>query len=235
MMSHAEHTLLSLWDMYGTWAQENIKCVRSSNEQLLEEFFFIILGGYGISYEQNISALMVIKNKGIINKKLYINDQVIQSTVMLIRSEFNTRQFEPKTKTGEFRKYRFIQSKPIVITQAGHWLWRECDWDLYKALNEREALEARNWLCGCPGFGMKSASWFLRNTGFCNDFAVFDVHVLKFLDRIGILVPNNLNEKAYLHLEEILRGICNKIGATLGAMDYLLWCLGRNGFLSYVR
>ncbi|MTI85836.1 MAG: hypothetical protein FH756_18550 [Firmicutes bacterium] len=235
MMTHAEHTLLSLWDMYGTWAKESMKPLHSSNQYLLEEFFFIILGGYGISYEQNLSGLQVFKDKGLIQKELYSSEQVTEVTEKAIRRELNVRQFEPKTKAGEFRKYRFVQSKPRVITRAGHWLWCECNWDLYTGLNDKEPLEARNWLHECPGFGMKSASWFLRNTGFCDDFAVFDVHVLRFLERIGVSVPKRLNDKTYLQLEEILREICYKIGATLGALDYLLWCLGRNGFLSYVR
>ncbi|MPN54405.1 putative N-glycosylase/DNA lyase [bioreactor metagenome] len=82
---------------------------------------------------------------------------------------------------------------------------------------------------------MKSASWFLRNIGYSYDYAVFDVHILRFISRIGIDVPNVISDKVYIYLEDILREICNKIGVTLGSMDYLLWILGRNGYLEYVR
>jgi len=80
---------------------------------------------------------------------------------------------------------------------------------------------------------MKSASWLLRNTGFNDDCAVFDVHILRFLSYLGFNVPKQLTAKVYLNLEEALRKVCNNIGVTLGKMDYLLWLLSRNGFINY--
>lgn len=230
-----EIILKRLWDMYGSsiegkFYQDNNLC----NEIMLEEFFFILLGGYGISYELNKSALTLLKQKGYLDSSLYNNQEKINITASNLKDEFNTKQFEPKSINGEFRKYRFIETKPISIVKAGYWLWQECTWDLESYFSIHKDRFTREWLCSCPGIGMKSASWFLRNIGVNDDYAVFDVHVLRFLGKLGVEVPQFITEKAYIQLEMILRDICNKIGVSLGKMDYLLWILGRNGYLAYV-
>ncbi|MNP57569.1 putative N-glycosylase/DNA lyase [compost metagenome] len=82
---------------------------------------------------------------------------------------------------------------------------------------------------------MKSASWLLRNAGFSEDCAVFDVHIIRFLNYLGFYTPEPLTQKMYLDLEDALRMVCNNVGVSLGKMDYLLWLLSRNGFLDYVN
>lgn len=231
----AETILKSLWDMYGASVGNKFRISTDlNNKMMIEEFFFIILGGFGISYELNKSGLMFLGQNGYLECSLFDSDEMVITTAKRLREEFNTKQFEPMTKTGNFRKYRFIESKPITIAKAGNWLWRECKWDLENHLTSIDGMTTRKWLCTCPGIGMKSASWFLRNVGINDDYAVFDIHVLRFIAKLGIQVPEMLTEKTYIHLETILRDICNKIGVTLGKMDYLLWLLGRNGYLEYV-
>lgn len=233
--SGAEKVLYNLWKLYGSIIEKTWKIKGEfSNEELIEEFFFIVLGGFGISYELNLSALKIIKNKGLLNNKLYSDNKQLTYTAKLLKNEFIQKQFEPMTKSKEFRKYRFINSKPIVVANAGYWLWNECFWNLDKKLKSSE-YNSRKWLCECPGFGLKSASWFLRNIGYSDNYAVLDVHVLRFASRIGIEIPKTLSEKSYLHIEDILRKLCNKIGVTLGKMDFLIWTLGRYGYLDYVR
>lgn len=145
------------------------------------------MGGYGISYELNISGLSVLKYKGLLDSYFYEDNEIIR-TEKLIRKEFSLRQFEPRTKSSELRKYRYIQSKPRTVAYAGNWMLNECGWNLYDWLNGNEH-NLREKLCDCPGIGMKSASWFLRNTGYNDDYAVFDIHVLRFLSKIGFDVP----------------------------------------------
>lgn len=230
-----ESILKKLWEMYGSSIEDKFyQGNHLYNEIMLEELFFILLGGFGISYELNKSALALLKQKGYLDSSLYNDQEKIIITAKNLRDEFNIKQFEPNSLNGEYRKYRFIETKPKVIVKAGYWLWQECAWDLESYFYNHKGLFTREWLCSCPGIGMKSASWFLRNIGVNDDYAVFDVHVLRFLDKVGIKVPQVITEKVYIQLEMILREICNKIGVSLGKMDYLLWVLGRNGYLAYV-
>lgn len=234
-LARAEEILGELWKVYGPGVLDEFNNRNMYHKAIIDEFFFVILGGFGITYEQNISGLRVLKSKGFIDSNLYRTQQKASETAIRLKVELNTPQFEPRTKAGGFRRYRFIETKPTVISAAGFWLWNECCWQLPEKIYSFQDSKARLWLCSCPGVGMKSASWLLRNIGLNDDCAVFDVHIMRFLNRIGISVPEALTVNSYLKLEETLRIICQKIGATLGAMDYLLWVLGRNGFLAYVR
>ncbi|MCM1567398.1 MAG: hypothetical protein NC238_15940 [Dehalobacter sp.] len=233
-VSAAESILQRLWELYGARIEEELPKVERDNNKLIDEFFFVILGGFGISYELNMSALKKLKEKSFINSYLYIDIDIIRATANDIKQELSKSQFEPKTKNGGYRKYRFLESKPVTVAEAGYWLWSECNWDIKSKLDLLEPNMSRQWLCRCPGYGMKSASWFLRNVGYNFDYAVFDVHIIRFLNKIGIEVPLRMTDKEYLLLEEILRNICYKFGARLGVLDYLLWLLSRNGYLSFV-
>lgn len=233
--SNAEKILDTLWQMYGSSLEGTSKFrLQDSNQKLIDEFFFIVLGGFGISYELNLSALKILKEKRMLNIDLFKEKEALTDTIELLKSEFCKKQFEPRTKSNELRRYRFIDTKPITVTEAGYWLWNECGWNLNEKLHSI-GNNSREWLCSCPGIGLKSASWFLRNIGYSDNYAVLDVHILRFVSKIGIEVPKTLSEKAYLHIESVLRELCDKIGVTLGKMDLLLWTLGRYGYLEYVR
>lgn len=232
-LNKVEELFHELWVTYGESVEIEKKLLITDNSILIDEFFFILLGGFGISYELNKSGLEIVKSKGLLNRELY-TDNWCTLAENLIREEFSIKQFEPITKSNEHRKYRFIEGKPTVIASAGNWLYNESNWNLNDLLN-KHGMKSREKLCECPGIGMKSASWFLRNVGYNDNYAVFDVHILRFIARIGIDVPNVISERVYIYLEDILRDVCNKIGVSLGKMDYLLWILGRNGYLEYVR
>jgi thermostable 8-oxoguanine DNA glycosylase len=231
--TQANSILKELWDVYGDSIEKEYSLFQKSKDQVLDEFFFVSLGGFGISYELNLSGLQILKNQSLLSRDYYKYKDKLGAIEEKIREQFSEKQFAPANSNGELRKYRYIESKPKIVSNAGYWLWKSCEWELYDKLLNLEAVESRLWLCTCPGIGMKSASWLLRNTGFNDDCAVFDVHILRFLNYLGFYVPKQLTERMYLNLEEALRKVCNKVGVTLGKMDYLLWLLSRNGFLNY--
>ncbi|RFU69998.1 hypothetical protein [Bacillus sp. V59.32b] len=227
--------LKELWDIYGDSIDQEYNLFQKSKEQVLDEFFFVLLGGFGISFELNLSGLQILKNQSLFRREYYKSPDNLVAIEEKIREQFFKKQFTPATSNGQLRKYRYIETKPKIISEAGYWLWKSCEWELFEELHKFNAFEARLWLCTCPGIGMKSASWFLRNTGFNDDCAVFDVHILRFLDYLGFHVPKQLTERMYLKLEDALRNVCDSVGVTLGKMDYLLWLLSRNGFLNHVE
>jgi Thermostable 8-oxoguanine DNA glycosylase len=231
---HASAILKELWSVYGCSIELEYSSIKT-REQVLDEFFFVLLGGFGISYELNKSALQILKQRGLFNEKYYRDKNNLFLIEEKIREQFSLQQFSPSTINGQLRKYRYIETKPITISAAGSWLWEKCEWKLYDSMQEMNTTELRVWLCSCPGIGLKSASWFLRNIGISDDYAVFDVHVIRFLDYLGFDIPTPLTEKMYLKLEESLRKVCSNVGVSLGKIDYLLWILSRNGFLDYIN
>ncbi|MCK4642538.1 hypothetical protein KAU32_02755 [bacterium] len=237
-MNKTKEAVLKIWDSYGKYAESmcvNNSIGKISNDVLIKEFFFVILGGYGISFELNQSALKVLNKKRILKKDLFKSPSSLNDTLALIERELSKKQFEPKTINNELRKYRFLNTKPRTITNAGYWLFDECDWEIEEVVFAKNIDDLREWLCECPGFGMKSASWYIRNTNISDRIAVLDVHILRFLKHNGFDIPKTITKKIYIEIENELKRICDDIKISLGKLDFLIWELGRNGFISYAK
>lgn len=233
--TYTQHIFFSLWNTYAPWLKKEDTQGSFNNTNALDEFFFVILGGYGISYEENLSAFEVLKRKGYMSYSLYNDMEECSGVIKKVYRELSTPQFYPLTHTGERRRYRFTQKKAKEFVCANYWLWQECQWDILKKLKEVNRECQRKWLCNCPGIGIKSASWLLRNIGVDEDYAILDTHILRFLERIGFEVPTHMTDSWYRSIEEQMQHICQSLGIPLGKMDYLLWVLGRQGFLSNIK
>jgi len=86
--------------------------------------------------------------------------------------------------------------------------------------------ELRKWLIeNVDGFGMKEASHFMRNIGRGENVAILDRHILRNLNKYGILekIPDNLPEKGYLEIEKKMKDFAKSIGISLAELDLLLW------------
>src|SRR5438034_9606199 len=82
--------------------------------------------------------------------------------------------------------------------------------------------ELREWLVeNVKGLGYKEASHFLRNIGLGEGFAILDRHILRNLDRLGVIteIPVSITKKRYLEIEEKLRRFATEIGIPLADLD----------------
>lgn len=89
-----------------------------------------------------------------------------------------------------------------------------------------DARERRLYLVqNVRGMGWKEASHFLRNTGFGEDFAILDRHVLKNLRLLGVIpeIPRSLGPKRYLEIESLMAAFASSIRIPLAHLDYVLW------------
>src|SRR5260370_42324176 len=87
-------------------------------------------------------------------------------------------------------------------------------------------LELREWLIeNGKGLGYKGASYFLRNIGLGEGFAILDRHILRNLNRLGVIteIPISITKKRYLEIEEKLRRFATEIGIPLADLDLLFW------------
>ncbi|ODS43075.1 MAG: hypothetical protein MSIBF_01785 [Candidatus Altiarchaeales archaeon IMC4] len=85
--------------------------------------------------------------------------------------------------------------------------------------------EARLWLVkNIKGLGCKEASHFLRNVGYKN-VAILDRHILRVLHESGFIaeVPDTMNKKCYLEIENIMQGIAHDTGLSLAELDLFMW------------
>lgn len=118
--------------------------------------------------------------------------------------------------------YRFYNKRAEYIVEA-----RDKIEILEEILKIKDEFLARKMLVeNFRGIGWKEASHFLRNLGYKN-FAIIDRHVLKTLRKFEIIenVPQKLNKKTYLEIEEKLRTIAKIMKMSLAEMDLYLFYL----------
>lgn len=92
--------------------------------------------------------------------------------------------------------------------------------DIIKVVRSQHLSEydKRDWIVGnVRGMGMKAASHFLRNMG-CQDLAIIDTHILKFLEHDA---PSSI--EGYLELEEIFREAAHSSDLTIAELDMWVW------------
>jgi N-glycosylase/DNA lyase len=86
--------------------------------------------------------------------------------------------------------------------------------------------ECREWLVkNIDGLGYKEASHFLRNIGFGEKIAILDRHVLRNLNKLGIIeeVPGSISRAKYMELEKKMIEFSKQIDIPLSHLDLLFW------------
>jgi N-glycosylase/DNA lyase len=98
-----------------------------------------------------------------------------------------------------------------------------------KKLSEpASAFELREWLKNnVLGLGYKEASHFLRNIGKNEGLAILDRHILRNLQRLGVIqsIPKSMSKKQYLAIEQRFSSFASEIGIALDELDLLFWSL----------
>ncbi|HOU37204.1 MAG TPA: N-glycosylase/DNA lyase [Candidatus Omnitrophota bacterium] len=127
------------------------------------------------------------------------------------------------------RHARFYRNKTGYIVAARAFLSASGSLRIKDKLDGKDPFAAREWLVkNIRGIGYKEASHFLRNIGMGEDLAILDIHILRNLERLGVIkqVPRSLTRKKYLDIEGKLREFARKTGIPTGHLDLLFWSMG---------
>jgi N-glycosylase/DNA lyase len=90
------------------------------------------------------------------------------------------------------------------------------------------SFELREWLVkNVIGLGYKEASHFLRNIGKNDGLAILDRHILRNLNRLGVvnLIPKSISKKQYLELERSFSKCATTLGIAFDELDLLFWSM----------
>lgn len=123
---------------------------------------------------------------------------------------------------------RFHNKKADYLVGARRLLEKGKRLDIKTRIDANDALKTRDWLAAnIKGLGYKEASHFLRNIGLGRDLAILDVHILKNLERYGIIkkIPSSLTKKKYLEIEEDMRKFSGHTGIPIEELDLLFWSI----------
>jgi len=187
---------------------------------LRRELVFCLLGGHGVTYELATSATSVV-----LALRPFAASWTYADLLPTIHSELRKAQFEPRRKDGGLRRYRYPARKARLLADAVWWVHERGG--LGEGLTKRHAeAERRDWLCSCPGVGLKTASWLLRNCGWARELAILDVHLLRAMTEAGVINDERL-PRDYLQIERAYLDWAQRLGACPAALDLFLWDVQR--------
>ena len=131
----------------------------NKNLEIESELLFCLMGGFGITYEHGRSAAEVLWQLRPFSEEWEDHD-----LFEAVLDELMQAQFTPMKADGTLRRYRFPRRKASIVVKARNWLHLNRPLD-QKLLLMADNRERRSFLGDCPGVGLKTASWLLRNVG----------------------------------------------------------------------
>ena len=181
------------------------------------ELLFCLMGGFGVSYEHGLTASQIVWQLEPFSEELE-DCQLFD----LISSALIRPQFGPPKADGTLRRYRYPFQKASTIVKVRNWL--RCNKPLHERLLEfGSCQERRVFLIGCPGIGMKTASWLLRNLGLGTELAIIDIHVYRALVEAGRIPISTRLPRDYGIAEKAFLEWCKELGAPPDAFDLFIW------------
>jgi thermostable 8-oxoguanine DNA glycosylase len=190
-------------------------------EDLERELLFCLLGGFGITYEHDRSATEIVATLAPFAD--FWNDGELLDALVATLSQ---AQFEPARRDGSPRRYRYPMRKARLIVDARRWVLQHGPLAIRLA-ELPDCRSRREFLCDCPGFGLKSASWLLRNVGLGSQLAIIDIHILRALADVG-RVPRDVRlPRDYEAAEKAFLDWCIELAAPPPAFDLFLWAWQR--------
>ncbi|WP_186193204.1 8-oxoguanine DNA glycosylase [Burkholderia gladioli] len=171
-------------------------------ENLLEETFACVLGGYGIPAEVGNSAFAALRDEGLIR----VNVPAEQIALCLSK---------PLSVGGRQIKYRFAKTKSIVLADVAA--------AFQKTAPPKEPLVLREWLSSLRGIGPKTASWIVRNYTGSDEVAILDIHILRAGAYCGLFPTARSRPGEYIGLERRFLDFSRALGVRPSELDACIW------------
>lgn len=207
-----------LWAEFGDYYRDRINEASTAppSGNVDDEFLFCLLGGHGVTFELAQSAVEILRHLEIFKGHWSVGELEAK-----LASELAKPQFHPVRRDGSLRQYRYPRRKAYLVARAAAWV-AERGPLLEAILGLDSAGARRDFLCECPGVGLKTASWLLRNIGLGGSLAIVDVHVLRALTAARRICNVTL-PKDYRWVEQLFLRWCDELGAPPAAFDLMLW------------
>lgn len=163
-------------------------------------------------------ALSQLSKQGIFSDERWrASDEAFESDV------FCSLQSLPKSGGGTF-SYRFprVRARQLALIRD-QLRTRSLQQRICANTNVRR--KRADLVQDLPGIGPKHASMFLRNAGVTYDLAILDVHVVKYLQRLGLMQVNGSIRtlRAYEEVEAVAIRYAADFGQPVGVLDWAIW------------
>jgi N-glycosylase/DNA lyase len=143
----------------------------------------------------------------------------------LSKADFRFQSIDPEP---------FLRQKDQYIrfhkTKTKHLLSMKAQFsDIEQKLSESvSAVDLREWLVmHVMGLGYKEATHFLRNIGKNDGLAILDRHIIRMLERLGVIhsIPHSIGKKQYLEIESQFKNFSTNVGIVLDELDLVFWSM----------
>ena len=226
-MSRFPKEVFQIYDSLEQKFSSRISWTNLKENELWNELCLCILSS-NVQYELATSAVKHLCESDMLNTEWLTGDSSAKSILQL---ELSKPIYLPKKKDGTLRKYRFPRVRSRDIVGASNVLYSSGN-DVRSLLSNTESpVHIRNYLAGTiPGLGLKESSHFLRNIGYASSLAIIDVHIVSFLQCLGLFPFERqlVTGKMYLELERIMQKISRIYDLNLSILDNAIWHYMRN-------
>ena len=127
----------------------------------------------------------------------------------------------------ELNRVRFKNNKARYLVSARDMFSGPNGFIVRDILNSAgDIFEKRKWLVeNVKGIGYKEASHFLRNIGFVEDIAILDRHILRNMERLGLIpeIPKSITPGIYFKLESKFKEFAGEINIPIQDLDFIFW------------
>lgn len=172
-------------------------------QTLIQETAACLLGGHGIPAQVGLAAYHRLVICGVLEQ-----DCPTQASLFELLAE-------PLTVGERQVRYRFANQKSRYLAATLHRLWHETP--------PEAPLAFRDWFTGCPGIGLKTASWITRNWLGSDEVAIIDIHIQRAGILMGLYDREHDPAKHYREMEEKFLCFAGQVGVRASVLDALMW------------
>lgn len=208
---------------------KTIKVIKQSDmdeAELWLEMFMCILGG-GVRYEVALSYASKVSQEIKVTSSL-LKDKKLEEKLFEI---LNCEVLSSDSKTI-YKKYRFPKIRAKYLAQTIKTILSNFGSISSFLSGEDNPYEARRKLIKyCSGIGPKQASHYLKNIGVTEDFAIIDVHILRYIELNGFPVKKQSdlsNIKKYEQIESVFFNLVRKFHHSISIVDQSIWFVMRS-------
>jgi len=175
---------------------------KATDKELFYELVFCIMTPQSKAKSCGKALELLIKENLIFNGTA----EEISEKINIVRFRNNKAKYIVEAR-GKFTQGKYFKMRDILYSHG-------------------DVQNIREWLVNnIKGIGYKEASHFLRNTGFGDEIAILDRHILKNMILSGILSekPKTLSPATYLLIEKKLIDFSKKIKIPPDHLDFVWW------------
>jgi len=202
----------------------------ATEERLLFELILAVLGSQN-RYEVALRFSEEIQKNGLLKSQTKSVDELTIEIQDILSKALKI--------DGKFTKYRFPNAKAKYIAYDLLYLQSCGGLKSLFAQTDNIANVRAFFVKEIKGMGPKQSSHFLRNVGYSNEFAVLDVHILRYMHIQGIIEETYTKAigtlKQYEKLEALLIDFLKYMKYPIGFVDQAIWIVMRVYQRDYAR